>query len=74
MGDDKKQLLVLELFAQDVQSGLDAAVSEKRQELVRFVEELWDKYRESLRKLEGNRNCVAAGLASVLKELGYEHP
>jgi type I restriction enzyme M protein len=74
MGDDKKQALVLELFAQDVQSALDGAVSEKRQKLVWFVEELWDKYRESLRKLEGNRSCVAAGLASVLKELGYEHP
>ena len=45
MGEDKKRALVLELFAQDVQAGLDAAVSEKRQDLVRFVEELWDKYR-----------------------------
>ena len=47
MSDDKKRALVLELFAQDVQAGLDAAVSEKRQELVRFVEGLWDKYRHS---------------------------
>ena len=31
MSDDKKRALVLELFAQDVQEGLDAAVSEKRQ-------------------------------------------
>ena len=37
MIDDQKRALVLELFAQDVQAGLDAAVSEKQQELVRFV-------------------------------------
>jgi type I restriction enzyme M protein len=74
MGDEKKRALVLELLEQDVQVGLDNAVSEKRQLLTRFVEELWDKYRESLRKLEGNRSCVAIRLASVLKEIGYEHP
>jgi type I restriction enzyme M protein len=73
MGDDKKSALVLELLRHDVQGGLDAAVSEKRQGLVRFVEGLWDKYRESLRKLEGNRSCVASQLTSVLKGLGYEH-
>jgi len=73
MGDDKKRALVLELLKQDVQTGLDAAVREKRQGLVRFVESLWDKYRESLRALDGSRNCIASGLTSVLKELGYEH-
>ena len=45
MSEDEKRTLVLELFAQDVQAGLDAAVSEKRQGLVRFVEGMWDKYR-----------------------------
>ncbi len=44
MTDDEKRALVVELFAQDVQTGLDAAVNEKRQMLVRFVEALWDKY------------------------------
>ena len=31
MGDDKKNALILELVAQDVQAGLNASVSEKRQ-------------------------------------------
>ena len=48
MNADQKRALVLELFAQDVQAGLDAAVAEKRQELVRFIEGLWDKYRVTL--------------------------
>ena len=56
--DDDKRALVLELFAQDVQSGLDAAVSEKRQELVRFTEGLWDKYRVTLTELRSTRLAV----------------
>lgn len=43
MNDDKKRVLVLKLFALDVQVGLDAAVAEKRQDLTRFVEGVWDK-------------------------------
>ena len=34
---------MLELLAQDVRAGLDAAVAERWQELVQFVEGLWDK-------------------------------
>src|SRR5262249_14188866 len=73
MGDDKKRALVLELFAQDVQTGLDAAVDERQQALVGFLEGLWEKYRNSLHKLDENRSCVASQLGRVLKGLGYEH-
>ena len=55
MNDGQKRALVLELFALDVQAGLDAAVAEKRQELVRFIEALWDKYRVTLTDLRGSR-------------------
>src|SRR5665213_579199 len=40
--DDQKQQLVVELFAQDVQIGLDVAVGAKRQAVVRALERLWD--------------------------------
>ena len=56
--DDEKRALVLELFAQNVQAGLDAAVNEKRQELVRFVEGVWDKYRVTLIDLRAERQMV----------------
>lgn len=72
MGDDKKRALVLELFAQDVQNGLDAAVSEKRQELVQFVERLWDKYRVTFARLRCSRDDVEQRLEGFLKGLGYE--
>jgi type I restriction enzyme M protein len=71
MGDDRKRVLVLELFAQDVQLGLDAAVSEKRQELVQFVEGLWDKYAFPLGDIIVRREQLMSHLNCSLKELGY---
>ena len=71
MTDDQKRALVLELFAQDVQAGLDAAVSEKRQELVRFVEGLWDKYCVTERGAMAAQLATYDKLNAVLQELGY---
>lgn len=71
MNDDQKRTLVLELFAQDVQVGLDAAVAEKRQELVRFIEGLWDKYRVTLTELRSDRSGVEKVLNEFLKRLSY---
>jgi len=68
---DEKQALVLELFAQDVQTGLDAAVNEKRQVLVRFVESLWDKYRVTLTQLQDERASVESRLSGFLTQLGF---
>ena len=58
MSEGEKCALVLELFAQDVQVGLDAAVAEKRQELVRFVEGQWDKYHSPLSALREERGAL----------------
>jgi type I restriction enzyme M protein len=71
MNDDQKRALVLELLAQDVQAGLDAAVAEKRQELVRFIEGLWDKYRVTLESLRLERSGLETQLAAYVRSLGY---
>jgi type I restriction enzyme M protein len=71
MTDDQKRALVLELLAQDVHAGLDTAVSERRQELVRLMEGLWDKYASSLAHISEQREHVATHLADVLKALRY---
>ena len=71
MIDDQKCALVLELFAQDVQAGLDAAVSEKREELMRFVEGLWDKYRVTLTDLQAERATIGERLGNILTVLSY---
>jgi type I restriction enzyme M protein len=71
LSEDEKRALVLELFAQDVQTGLDAALNEKRQELVRFAEGLWDKYRVTLTELRIKRNDVEQILGRFLEQLRY---
>jgi type I restriction enzyme M protein len=72
MDDDRKQVLVLELFAQDVQAGLDAAVAVKRQELVRFIEGLWDKYRVTLTDLRTGRQIAEEQVTGFMKTLSYQ--
>jgi type I restriction enzyme M protein len=71
MSEDKKRALVLELFAQDVQAGLDTAVAARRQELIRFLENLWDKYCVTLTDLRGERAEVETRLENYLKQLAY---
>jgi type I restriction enzyme M protein len=71
MNDSQKRTLVLELFAQDVQAGLDAVVAEQRQELVRFIEGLWDKYRVTLGTLRGERSGIEEKLRVAFQTLGY---
>ncbi len=71
MNDKQKRVLVLELFAQDVQTGLDDAVAEKRHELVRYIEGLWDKYAVPMGTLTQQRNHVSEKLADVFKKLNY---
>lgn len=66
---DEKQALVLELFAQDLQAGLDGAVTDRQQELLRAVENLWDKYRVALNDLKQDRVACDDRLGRILREL-----
>jgi len=70
--DDEKQALVLELFSQDLQAGLDGAVREEERELVQFVENLWDKYRVALREFADERRELDTKTKRILGGLGYE--
>ena len=71
LSDDQQQSLVMELFAQDLQTGVDAAVSTQRQSLVRSVEKVWDKYATPLVEITADRDSLRSQLDSALKELGY---
>lgn len=71
LNDREQRTLVLELLAQDLQTGLDAAITEKRQEVVRSVEGVWAKYRVTLNNLSNARTSTEHALATVLTELGY---
>lgn len=72
MNEDQKRSLVLELFAKDVQTGLDMAVIEKRQSLVLFIEMLWDKYRVTLASIKNTRQETENTLKSLLEAMRYD--
>ena len=67
----EQRTLVLDLFAQDLQSGLTAVLAEKRQELARFIEGLWDKYRVTLSDLRSDRANLESQLGDFLSRLNY---
>lgn len=71
LADDHKRALVLDLFAQDVQAGLNAALVEERMELVRCLENLWDKYRVTLKELRDLRGAKESQLTEALKRIAY---
>lgn len=63
--------LVIGILAADLLQQLDRYVSAHRQEIVRAVEDWWDKYHETLRTIENRRNESGARLDEMLKDLGY---
>ncbi len=71
LGEDEKQELVLDLFLQDLHGGLDNAIRDRQRELVRFVENLWDKYAASLTVLTEGREHLTSQLQKALRKLGY---
>jgi type I restriction enzyme M protein len=71
MGTDENQALVLELFAQDLQIGLDGAVRDKQRELLRLVENLWGKYQVSLTELKESQQTVEGLLANTFTRMNY---
>jgi len=50
---------------------LQSYVTAHRQEVIAAVENWWDKYRVTLRDIEGERNKMAENLMSCTDELGY---
>lgn len=71
MCPEARQSVVLDLLAQDMLAGLDAAVSAGQRSLVRSIEGLWDKYRTPLTALQADRDATAARLAGIVERLGY---
>ena len=69
--DAECQALVLRLLAGDMRAALDTALAAKRQELVRFLEGLWDKYAVTLELLRGNRLGVEEVFREFLSKLSY---
>ena len=55
----------------DVEKELDRYVAAHKQQVIAAVENVWDKYRVTLRNIESDRGGAKARLDGLLKELGY---
>lgn len=71
LGPDKVGELVLGILKADLGKELDRYVAAHRQKVIAAVENWWDKYRVTLRDIEGERNAAKARLDEFLKGLGY---
>jgi type I restriction enzyme M protein len=69
--DKECQTLVLRLFADDVRQALEAALAAKRQELVKFLEGLWDKYAVTLESLRMESEMLEKELNIAFENLAY---
>lgn len=69
-GDDCREL-VLDIDRERLLDRLERARIRRTGALVAELERLWDKYRVSLKKIEGRRADVTKRLDGYLKELGY---
>jgi hypothetical protein len=50
---------------------MDAAMGERRAELVGFVQAEWDKYRSPMSELAQQREDISAYLGDALRRIGY---
>ena len=64
--------LVLRLANNNVAAHLDTSVTAHRQQIIAALENWWDKYAISLRKIEAERDAATSKLGTFLKDLGYE--
>ena len=71
MREIEKRDLVLDLFSQDVQLGMNTVIEERLAQLVQFMDAIWDKYRLTLFALRSSRQLAEEQLAHALKGLRY---
>lgn len=71
LDDDDCRELVLDIDRERLLDRLERARVRRVGALVADLDRLWDKYRVSLRKIEGRRADATMRLDSYLKELGY---
>lgn len=71
LGTDAVRELVLGILKADLGKELSRYVDAHRHEMIAAVENVWDKYRVTLRSVEGQRGAAKSRLEGLLKELGF---
>jgi len=71
LSDDECRDLVLDILNEKLAGHLNSYVTAHRQEVIAAVENWWDKYRVTLRDIEGERKKAVMALSEFTRELGY---
>lgn len=71
LSEEKAGDLVLDILKGDLRKELDRYVVANRKQIVASIETWWDKYRATLRDIEGERDAAKARLDGFLNELRY---
>ncbi|MBE9572261.1 MAG: N-6 DNA methylase, partial [Proteobacteria bacterium] len=72
LSDDNCRNLVLDILNEKLAGHLESYVTAHRQEVIAAVEKWWEKYRVTLRDIEGARGNAAIALSEFSRELGYD--
>jgi type I restriction enzyme M protein len=71
LSDDDCRGLVLNILNEKLSGHLESYVTAHRQEVIAAVENWWDKYRVTLRDIEGERDRVGREIQDFMKKLNY---
>ena len=71
LSDDKCRDIVLDIFNEKLAGHLESYVTAHRQAVIAAVENWWDKYRVTLKDIEGEREDSIDNLTEFMGELGY---
>jgi type I restriction enzyme M protein len=71
LSDDDCRGLVLDILNEKLAGHLESYVTAHRQEVIAAVENWWDKYRVTLRDIEGKRKRAKKQLSKFAEDLGY---
>lgn len=69
---DRCREMVLDIAYDDLRAELDRHVTAYRGQIVAALENWWDKYRVTLRSIEGERDKGITQLGEYLRRLGYD--
>ncbi|MBL7174433.1 MAG: N-6 DNA methylase [Desulfobacteraceae bacterium] len=72
LSDDGYCDLVLDILNEKLAGHLDSYVTAHRQEVIATVENWWNKYRATMRDIEGEREDAVMALSEFSRELGYD--
>ncbi len=72
LSDDDCKDLVLDILNEKLSGHLKSYVTAHRQEVIAAVENWWDKYRVTVKDIEGEREDAVMALSEFSRELGYD--